>query len=47
VLVAHPAVCAALRDWPGALDEFAAAAGPLLLHPDPLCPAGQEDIHAQ
>ncbi|MDQ1079975.1 ribonuclease E/G [Pseudoroseomonas cervicalis] len=45
-LTAHPAVLAALRDWPGALDEFAARAGPLALRADPLCAAGQEHIHA-
>jgi hypothetical protein len=47
VLTAHPAVCAALRDWPGALQDFAAQAGPLQLRPDPLCLPGQEDIHAE
>jgi hypothetical protein len=47
VLTAQPAVCAALRDWPGALEEFAAQAGPLQLRPDPLRPPGQEDIHAE
>ncbi|MFD1108806.1 ribonuclease E/G [Pseudoroseomonas ludipueritiae] len=47
VLSAHPAVCAALREWPGALQDFAAQAGPLQLRPDPLCPPGQEDIYAE
>ncbi|MBO1074886.1 ribonuclease E/G [Roseomonas marmotae] len=47
VLTAQPAICAALRDWPGALQDFATQAGPLSLRPDPLCPPGQEDIHAE
>lgn len=46
-LVAHPAVLAALRDWPGALTEFSALAGALDLRPDPLCPPGQEHVHAE
>ncbi|MGY4803454.1 hypothetical protein [Teichococcus aerofrigidensis] len=45
-LTASPAVLAALRDWPGALEEFHRAAGPLHLRPDPLCPPGQEHVHA-
>lgn len=45
-LTASPAVLAALRDWPGALEEFHCAAGPLHLRPDPLCPPGQEHVHA-
>ena len=44
-LTASPAVCAALRGCPGALDAFAEAAGPLALRPDPLCPPGQEHVH--
>ncbi|PWC29578.1 ribonuclease E/G [Teichococcus aestuarii] len=46
-LTAHPAVLAALRDWPGALEEFTRAAGPLSLRADPLCPPGQEHVHAE
>nr|WP_305123259.1 ribonuclease E/G [Roseomonas sp. GC11] len=45
-LTAHPAVLEALRHWPGALEEFAALAGMPELRPDPLCPAGQEHLHA-
>ncbi len=45
-LTAHPAVWNAIRDLPGALDEFRLAAGPLHFQPDPLCLAGSEDIHA-
>jgi Ribonuclease G/E len=45
-LTGHPAVLAALRDWPGALEEFTAQAGSLTLRPDPLCPLGQEHVHA-
>jgi hypothetical protein len=47
VLTAHPAVWAALRDWPGALEAFAQSAGPLAFNADPLCPPGREDIHAE
>ncbi|MDJ0387343.1 ribonuclease E/G [Roseomonas sp. E05] len=46
-LTAPPSVLAALEAWPGALEEFRQAAGPLHLRPDPLCPPGQEDIHAE
>lgn len=46
-LTAHPAVLAALRDCPGALEEFAQAAGMLTLRPDPLCAPGQEHVHAE
>jgi len=46
-LTAAPGVLAALEAWPGALEEFRQAAGPLILRPDPLCPPGQEDIHAE
>ena len=45
-LTAHPNVWAALRDWPGALEEFQQIAGPLRFSPDPLCTPGREDIHA-
>ncbi|MFC7608809.1 hypothetical protein [Teichococcus aestuarii] len=38
---------AALRDWPGALEEFTRAAGPLSLRADPLCLPGQEHVHAE
>lgn len=47
VLTAHPAIWSALRDWPGALNEFTLAAGPLAFHPDPFCPPGREEIHAE
>ncbi|MFC3126451.1 ribonuclease E/G [Pseudoroseomonas globiformis] len=45
-LRAAPAVVAALRQAPAALAAFEAAAGPLRLRPDPLCAAGEEDVHA-
>ena len=44
-LRAHPAVLAALRDLPGALESFAAeAAHPISLRPDPALPPGAEVI---
>ncbi|MXP62772.1 ribonuclease [Roseomonas sp. M0104] len=46
-LTASPGVLAALEAWPGALEEFRQAGGPLHLRPDPLCPPGQEDVHAE
>ncbi|ONG46613.1 ribonuclease [Pseudoroseomonas deserti] len=46
-LTASPAVLAALADCPGALDDFTERAGALALRPDPLCPPGQEHVHAE
>jgi Ribonuclease G/E len=46
-LTAGPAVLAALAGCPGALQDFAERAGALALRPDPLCPPGQEHVHAE
>ncbi|MBE9605312.1 ribonuclease E/G [Acetobacteraceae bacterium H6797] len=45
-LRAHPRVVAALRDWPGALEGYAAAAThPLRLEADPSIAPGEESLH--
>jgi Ribonuclease G/E len=44
-LRAHPRVLAALRDWPGALEDFSTlAAHPIFLQPDPALAPGEEVI---
>ncbi|WP_419896364.1 ribonuclease E/G [Roseomonas sp. USHLN139] len=46
-LTAAPAVLAALSEATGALDDFTDRAGALALRADPLCPPGQEHVHAE
>jgi Ribonuclease G/E len=47
MLTAPPSVLGALRQAGDTLQIFAAEAGSLELCPDPLCPAGEEHIHAR